>query len=383
MLKDTITKIQKTFSIENGKETLIEENRVKMYGDAEIVEEESTYYKALQNYKYIKNYQDRLCIEVRVFDNTFYLTSKTTNYYDEQGRKKETYTYNYTPDEELTNKSIHYYNETEDIEESFSYFYPSDSENPVVYKSIFKENKKENIKEYIHIKIGENNDEPFHHLIEKYDDKNNLLEEICYNNNEIAQHKKNTYAYDDKGNILEKYHYDEDQLVHKEIKHYDDKGKIIASFTYTDKGILSHKMERNDREKSVSQYNDLTGKLAIKAVQIYDENGKCVEHKTTIYEETIHKTHTKYFPTGGNEETISEWDRNGKCLHTNIFSEQEQYDEKGNITEKIFYKNGTPYKREVFLTEYYKAPSAKELAKKVYELVMEEFPQTMERLKYE
>ena len=147
----------------------------------------------------------------------------------------------------------------------------------------------------------------------KYDENENLIEEIHYNS--LGQVKsKWIYLYNEIGNKIEGKAYDsENHLVSKRTYLSDENENIIEESTFNSKGILE--------EKSTYQYDDKRNKTEETR---YNSNGNQLEKSSYQYNDNRLKIEENH--NSSNENIRLKWTY--------------EYDVKGNWIKKISFKNG-------------------------------------------
>ena len=180
-----------------------------------------------------------------------------------------------------------------------------------------------------------------------YDEKGNMIKQICepVTKNQIASILVNNY--DGKGNSIKSIHYDEfgKETFRSENK-FDDKGSIISSDAY-DNGIR----RKEDNSKIGYEYDSKNNVIEIKESNRqgrydgktryqYDQRGNVIERLMyNEHDKLIYKSFTRYDSKNNNIEMVG-YDADGSVASKYRF--EYVFDNLGNWIIKRAYKNEKP-----------------------------------------
>ncbi len=201
----------------------------------------------------------------------------------------------FNPDEELEDKYIYKYDNKNQLIEEIHYLSYKDI---AEHKTYDIDEKGKIVKVYKHYNDGSKDT-----IEHRYNENDLLIEQLTIDSYEEIE-AKNVYGYENENLILEEV-YEYDELISKQSFSYDEKGNIIEENKWTeDDGNLRrvNEYDKNDKLVKVLFYNKKE-ELAAKTEYSYNESGKINE--------------------------VTEEDQHGKNTTTI------QYDDKGNAVEQV------------------------------------------------
>src|SRR5690606_2878970 len=112
----------------------------------------------------------------------------------------------------------------------------------------------------------------------KYDENNNLIEWVT-NNDDKRFNLKYILKYDNQDNLIEELFYGDSTYVYKgkELKKYNSKNRIIESNQYDSKGNLSYRRFYDRKENLIEKIEYDSLNVRFKWTYKYDDKGNLTE----------------------------------------------------------------------------------------------------------
>lgn len=198
----------------------------------------------------------------------------------------------------------------------------------------------------LHKEIISRDRETFETIEYKYDNKELLIEKKTYNSlDELTD--LYIYEYDNNGNKIKEEYYSRDILAHVYNYKYNEKGICIEEI-YIDDGVLDSKTEYKYDECG-NLIEETRTKLTTTIYDDPNENGNIVYYECiyTPNGELSKAYKSKFNPFTGEdfeEHVVVEDLENIKKVDLTPEKNLYKYDEKGNLTEIIFYDQSGTYK---------------------------------------
>ncbi len=173
-----------------------------------------------------------------------------------------------------------------------------------------------------------NNDEILREFkvgLQEYDDRGNLTKEVQYDNNgqvDVA----NGYKYDDKNRLIEEIHYYEEEVGEMISYQLDSEGRIVRSETRYADGSVSVKDYSRTENMITIQAVDEDGDIESEDLLKLDEKGNILEE---VHLDEDHKVESKFINTYNQKDQLIsrvEFGENDEFIRKVLI----EYDDKGN-----------------------------------------------------
>lgn len=249
--------------------------------------------------------------------------------YDKDGNRlvEEHYNEYDDIDGEMTSKLVYKYKKKENhIERSII-----DKDKKLIEKTIYDVNKlKLKDEDYIY---GVNKQWK---TFNKYDENQNLIEEIHYENDSLCD--KITYQYDEKGNPAKEHHSDPSKRWMNQTfeNKYDENGNRIEIRVYDENDSLICKtiFKYNDQKKCIEEttYN-INGTLCSQMLNKYNEEGKKIETMHFVLEDGFIQKDKYIIDDNGKTSVSLRYNSDGELGRIAV----SKFDEVGNPIETMIY----------------------------------------------
>jgi len=202
-------------------------------------------------------------------------------------------------------------------------------------RNIFSYN---NLNKLVEEKFYFNDNQLYRNVFYTYNEINNLVE-VNINDNlpEGLSNVKKILKYDDKNNLIEELYYENSIYLMKEVFKYDVENKITESRYYFEESIRYKKIyDKKENLIEEIEYDSLTNVKA-KWSYIYDKKGNEIEARRVLKDTVFHF------------KIISKYDKYNNPIQKINFSNKDvadsgniykyEYDKKGNWIKKIHFEN--------------------------------------------